>query len=376
MKTPLAWRNLIHDKARNAVAIVGVGFAVLLILMQLGFYGSVLQTATTIQDHLTFDLLIASKNYLFITRPGSFAEARLHQARGVAGVVDAWPLGVSLCPWENPATGRRRAMLVLSCEPHLPAVRVENPSAALTALERPSTVMIDRRSRPEFGPQAAGTRAKMGPLEVEIAGQFTLGTGFGADGAVLTSARTFARLFPQVGPQATNLGLVQLAPGADPDRVAAELRERLPADVQVFTRPELNQRERQHWVVKTSVGVIFGLGVAMALVVGMAIVYQVLSSSIARRLREYATLKALGYPTGYLWRVVLTQAIALAVAGYLPGLLVAWQLYGVTRSAAHIPMQLGWVPAVSVLFLAVGMCAAAGVISLRKVTGADPAELF
>lgn len=376
MKTPLAWRNLIHDKARNAVAVIGVGFAVLLILMQLGFYGSVLRTATTIQDHLDFDLLVCSKDYLYITRPGSFAEARLHQARGVNGVAEAAPINLSFCGWQNPETGRQRAMLVLSCDPHQPAVLVENPSAPLSVLNQPDTVMIDRRSRPEFGPQTAGTRVNVGQTDVTIAGQFTLGTGFGADGAVLTSQRTFARLFPFLPSGTAGLGLVQLKPGFAPDQVAAELRQRLPGDVQVFTRPEINQRERRHWVVKTSVGVIFGLGVAMALVVGMAIVYQVLSSSIARRLREYATLKALGYPTGYLWRVVLTQAIALAVAGYLPGLIVAWQLYGITRRAAHIPMQLTLGPAISVLFLAVAMCAAAGVISLRKVTGADPAELF
>ena len=148
MKTPLAWRNLIHDKARNAVAIIGVGFAVLLILMQLGFYGSVLQTATTIQDHLAFDLLVCSKDYLYITRPGSFAEARLHQARGVNGVLDAWPINLNFCGWQNPETGRRRAMLVLSCDPHDPAVRVENPTAQLSLLNQPDTVMIDRRARP------------------------------------------------------------------------------------------------------------------------------------------------------------------------------------------------------------------------------------
>jgi hypothetical protein len=39
-------------------------------------------------------------------------------------------------------------------------------------------------------------------------------------------------------------------------------------------------------------------------------------------------------------------------------------------------MNLGLGQSIFVLFLAVGMCAAAGMISLRKVTRADPAELF
>lgn len=376
MKTPLAWLNLMHDKARNAVAVAGVGFAVLLILMQLGFYSSVLQTATIIQDHLVFDLMLVSRDYLYITRPGAFAVARLHQARGVDGVAAARPLEVSFAGWKNSQTGRRRAILVVSIDPQEPAVRVEEPSPSLAALSQPDTVMIDRRSRREFGPQTTGTRVDAGPLEVSVVGQFTLGTGFGADGALLVSHRTFGHMVPAQSPQQTNLGLVQLKPGFDPQRVATELRRRLPADVQIFTRPEINNRERRHWVVKTSVGVIFGFGVAMGLVVGMAIVYQVLSSNITRRLKEYATLKALGYPATYLSRVVLVQSVALAVAGYLPGLLAAWQLYAITRRAAQIPMNLGLLPAVFVLVLAIGMCAAAGMICLRKVTQVDPAELF
>ena len=41
MRTPLAWLNLLHNRARTAVALAGVSFSVLLIFMQLGFLGAV-----------------------------------------------------------------------------------------------------------------------------------------------------------------------------------------------------------------------------------------------------------------------------------------------------------------------------------------------
>ena len=63
-----------------------------------------------------------------------------------------------------------------------------------------------------------------------------------------------------------------------------------------MTRAEIAAHERRHWVTKTSVGIIFGFGVFVALLVGIAIVYQVLSSDISSRLAEFATLKAIGYP--------------------------------------------------------------------------------
>ena len=65
-------------------------------------------------------------------------------------------------------------------------------------------------------------------------------------------------------------------------------------------------------MTKTSVGIIFGFGVFVALLVGTAIVYQVLSSDISSRIAEYATLKAIGYPRRYLSRLVLEQALMLA----------------------------------------------------------------
>ena len=60
MKTPLAWKNLVHNKTRTAVGIAGVGFAVILIFMQMGFKGAIRKTATQIYDALDFDLMIRS----------------------------------------------------------------------------------------------------------------------------------------------------------------------------------------------------------------------------------------------------------------------------------------------------------------------------
>jgi putative ABC transport system permease protein len=53
MKTPLAWLNLVHDKTRTLVAIAGVAFAVVLMLMQLGFLNSVRLTALDLIFGLT-----------------------------------------------------------------------------------------------------------------------------------------------------------------------------------------------------------------------------------------------------------------------------------------------------------------------------------
>ena len=77
----LAWSNLTHQRVRTFVSLVGVGFAVLLVFMQLGFLGAVSTTANLIYDQLDFDVMILSKEYVSLNESSSFPRARLSQAR-------------------------------------------------------------------------------------------------------------------------------------------------------------------------------------------------------------------------------------------------------------------------------------------------------
>lgn len=378
MKVPYAWLDLVHDRGRTAIAALGVAFAVLLILMQLGFYGAVGRTAVIIQEKMDFDVLLCSRHYRFMTSPGVLPAARLGQARAVTGVQDVIPLDLSFTTWRIDGPGSRptRAILLLGVDPDHPALDFQKIGADPVALREPDAVLIDRMSRPEFGPQVAGSRGEAGARTVTIVGTFLMGSGFGADGAILASRRTFRRLLPLLPDDTTAFGLVRVTPGRDPAAVARDLRERLPGDVRVYARDELIAHEREHWIVKTSVGVIFGTGVVTSLVVGIAIVSQVLANKIAHHFREFATMKALGYPHRFIVAGVLFQASAIALIGYLPGLLVAALGYAATSRLAHIPMQLGAGEAIAVLGLAVAMCVSAAVVTLRKVALAAPADLF
>ncbi len=127
---------------------------------------------------------------------------------------------------------------------------------------------------------------------------------------------------------------------------------------------------------RTSVGVIFQMGVFVACIVGVIFVYQVIATDITDHFAQYATLRAIGYSPGYLSGVVLRQALALAVLGYVPGLLVALALYALGREEANLLMSMTWQRAVGVLLLSIAMCSFSGLLALRKVKAADPAELF
>ena len=109
---------------------------------------------------------------------------------------------------------------------------------------------------------------------------------------------------------------------------------------------------------------------------GGIIVYQILFSDVQDHLKEYATLKAMGYTHGYLVGVVLQEATMLALFGFVPGVLVAIAVYQQAGAATHLPMEMTMARAALVFSLTVLMCGVSGVIAIRKLRSADPAEVF
>jgi putative ABC transport system permease protein len=390
MKTPLVLLNLLHQPVRSVVAILGVAFAVLLIFMQQGFYASAEISANTLYHALNFDLILISSNYLNSTRPKSFPQTRIDQALEHRDVASVSPLYIDWQTWRiQNSSHQRRAILVLAFPLDEPVFRdnevfrTEPPRQCLDRLLAPDTVLMDTSTRAYFGPRGVGTETELNQRRIEVVGHFTIGTGYGADGMVLTSERTYARLTGSRALRRPALGLIRLKPEARDraDLVKQELRQTLYAhnprdEVRIFTRKEIETQERDYWMHKTSVGIIFQLGVFVALIVGVIFVYQVIATDISDHFAEYATLKAIGYSQRYLSGVVIRQALVLSLLGYIPAFLVTLGLYELGRREAELPLRMTWDRAVGVLLLAVAMCALSGLLALRKVKSADPADLF
>jgi len=118
------------------------------------------------------------------------------------------------------------------------------------------------------------------------------------------------------------------------------------------------------------------MGAAMAFVVGVVIVYQVLSTDVNAHLKEYATFKAMGYRHSYLLSIVFEEAVILAVLGFIPGLILPLGLYSLAAKATALPIYMTLSRAGLVLFLTLFMCLLSGAIATRKLQSADPADMF
>jgi putative ABC transport system permease protein len=378
----LAWLQLWRQKVRFGVAIAGVTFAVVLVFMQVGFEGALYQTAVKLHERLNADVVLIHPNYNIAAFPTQLSRRRLYQALGFRGVRSVTPLYTGLGRWTNPVTGKTRDIFVIGVDPAEEVLAMDEVNAQRDLIRYPDVVLYDELSRPEFGPVAASVRAgrevvtEVSQHRVVVRGLFRLGVSFGIDATCITSDANFQRLFPYRGPGLISVGLIRVEPGADPRAVRDRLAAGLPHDVEVLTKPEYIEREMRYWAAATPIGFVFRFGVIIGLVVGAIIVYQILFADIADHLAEYATLKAIGYTNLYLAGVVLMEALILAVAGYALGVALCVRLYRITESATMLPMRLAPGRGAVVLGLTIVMCWASGLLAMRKLRAADPAEIF
>jgi putative ABC transport system permease protein len=110
--------------------------------------------------------------------------------------------------------------------------------------------------------------------------------------------------------------------------------------------------------------------------VGMIIVYQVLSTDVADHIKEYATFKAVGYGQRFFLGIVFEEALILAILGFIPGMIISVILYALVSAATGLPLVMTPARGIMVLLGTIAMCVISGAIATRKLARANPADLF
>jgi putative ABC transport system permease protein len=371
----LAWRILTHEKGRTGLALGGVFIAILLVFIELGFFVAVPQGGMLVYDQMRFDLLLASQNYQYQAQPWQFPRERLTRAAAVAGVAKATPLYFGAGTWRDPKGGLRLDFFAIGFNPAAQPFAVTDIDRQRDMLQQSDTILVDDSTRPVFGSLEPGREVVINGRRMTIGGTYHLGTGFLGIGVAIMDEANFFRAFGRRNDPA-NLGLIELAPGADAANVAAALRQALPADVQIFTRGELKAHEDSYWTTRTSVGLIFGSGLIVSLIVGLMVLYQTLATQITRHLPEFATLKAIGYADIHLAAVVLIEAAIVVTVAFVPATAAAMALYAVIRSETLLPVVLTLPLLAGVLAATLVMSAGSALLSVSGLRRADPADVF
>ncbi len=381
-RLPIGWLQLTHSRPRMAAALAGVAFANVLVFVQLGMMGALNGTIAQSYGLLRADIMVSATDSKTLTDGSPISRRVLFQALADPEVAAAAPLYLGKVDWTlDGSTNAALSVYALPTE----AARFAAPSVAgtLDRLSMIDTAVSDRRTRgADLGVLAAVS--DQSPLRFEATGRtltasarFALGGGFSADGALLVSDQTFLRLFPQRIAGTPSHILIDVVPGADVTAVADRLSQRLgPEAVKIRSFTQAQAEDLSYQTTKRPTGIIFGIGVAMGVLVGLVIVYQVLSTDVADHLREYATFKAMGYPHRFFLGIVFEEAIILGSLGFLPGIGLSMGIYAGMSAATSLPVVMTLSRAAIVFFGTILACTLSGALATRRLRAADPADLF
>lgn len=374
----LARKTLVYEWRRFLPAVLSVGFAGLLQLLQAALVLGIFSSASLYVTSSSADLWVGYAGTqsvsegraidpdlaaLLLMDPAvrrvehfHWVDGDWHRAHSGVGDVSVYVCGID---------PRANGMLFSRALP--PDLRAR--------LEEPSAVVVDRADLEKLDAHL-GSRATINGRQVRIAGVVS---GLRALGGVnvLASLATARRLDGDPADAARPTYLVaRLADPREASAVAARLSHHKGfGPYQVWTAAELARSSVLFWLFDTGAGsgVLFMAGIVF--LVGVVITSQALVAAVVGSMREYATLNALGVGVRALRWVVLEQAfwvgsLGLASTAVLGGLLLA-----LARSQ-DVPVVLSASIALVCAAVIMALAAVSGLAAMRSLRRADPATLL
>ena len=369
----LAARNLFHDRLRFTATITGIVFSMVLVTVQMGLFVSFRYMVTTMIDHAPADLWVMPIGTKCFEDPSLLDERERFRALSVAGVADVVPILVSFAQWHIPSGGTTPVLLIGSDRNELSLQPWNIIAGDLHDLSIPDAVAVDQSYFERLGTSGLGDTVEIGNLKAKIR-LITKGIrSFTTTPYVFTPldrARAYAGILPS---KATHL-LVHIAPGANLETVRAHLNGVL-AKAMALTPDTFRSRSRSFWLFGTGAGAALFAGALLGMIVGVVVVSQTLYSSTKEFSNEFATLRAIGSSSRYIYTVIIIQALISAVIGFGVAAAMGMVIVRATAESA-LPVLIPPSLMASLFLLTIAMCVLSAMAAVVHVMRTDPAVVF
>jgi putative ABC transport system permease protein len=369
----LAARNLFHDRLRFAATIIGIVFSMVLVTVQMGLFVSFRHMVTTMIDHAPADLWVMPLGTKCFEDPALLDERERFRALSVAGVADAAPVLVSFAQWRVPSGGTTPVLLIGSERNALSLQPWNIVAGDIRDLSVPDTIAIDQSYFERLGTSGLGENVEIRNLKAKVRVVTKGIRSFTTTPFVFTPldrARAYAGISAS---QATYL-LVRLGPGADLESVRTRLNASL-AKAEALTPDAFRSRSRSFWLFGTGAGAALFAGALLGMIVGIVIVSQTLYSSTKEFSNEFATLRAIGSSSRYIYAVIVIQALLSAVIGFGIAAAIGWVIVTTTADSA-LPVLIPSSLLASLFLLTVTMCVLSAMAAIVHIMRTDPAVVF
>lgn len=363
----LAIQNLLQDKTRLALSVVGVAFAVMLILFLLGLRAGMFRSAVIYLDNAPGSVVVAPAG-VRSTGAGSGQFVSKETAEAVASVPGVAGVTPVLQMYAIPELhGQKEVIRLTGYDMALGG----GPWKLAEGREpvAPGDVVVDKVLADRHGFRVGDSFA--------IAGQSLTVVGLSSETSSWTGTYVFApKSFVEtlaLAPGASSFLLVTPAVGTNAAELMASLQG-LP-NTNVLLKSQMMANDEQ--LIAGIADQIVYLMVAAAFVVGALVVGMVIYTATMERRGEYGILKAIGARSGVLYRVVASQAVVAAGLGAVLGVGFAFGMGQLVMNQKPQFLVLIEPSAVAATLAAGFVMALAGALfPARAVARVAPAEVF
>lgn len=376
----IALKMLVGDRAKYFALVFGIAFATLLMSQQVSiFIGLMTRTANQVLDIREADIWVMDPRVRYVDEVEALPDEALGRVRSVAGVEWAVPLYKGLAILRTPAGELNQISLIGVDDASLVGAPRTWLAGDLSALKAPDAIVFDAQGAAFVWPgedplKAVGREAEINDYRVSVRAIADASAPF------ITFPIAYMRysLATRITPPARNkmsFVLVRAAPGEDPKALATAIEKA--TGYQALTRVGFAWRSVNYYLTRTGIPVNFGITIALAVIVGVAITAQTLYLFVVENLKQFGALKAIGATNAQIAGMVLLQSAVVGAVGFGLGIGVCALFFKVTTD---VPALEGFVLRPEVL-LGVGAVVAIIIVlaslgSLTKVFRVDPAIVF
>jgi len=369
----IARQNLFHDKVRLCVTLTGVVFAVVLITIQVGIFLGFTNTIAAVIDNSKADVWVTSRGVKNFDIALPLDEHKYYQVLSCPGIEKASKFIIRFADWKKP-NGYQESIEIVGFET---GKGMGGPWNYITGsdamLDLKDGIIVDQLYMEKLGIDALGTTVEINKKKGRVVG-FTRGIrSFTTSPFVFASLKT-ARSYTHLADDEFTYVMVKGKEGVTPEALKAAILRNV-TNVDAFTTPEFSKLTQDYWMYSTGAGAGLLIAAFLGLIVGTVVVAQTLYATTLDHIGEFATLKAMGAPNSYIYKILFAQATIAAIFGYALGISVASIASDISTFSATVillPTNLK----IAMFGLTLFMCIISAFISIRKVTTLDPALVF
>jgi putative ABC transport system permease protein len=352
----LAFRNIVHDRVRFLLTILGIAFSAFLMMFQGSLLAGFERAASRVIDSIDADLWVMARGVQAFDFAPPMRSDYSAMVRGVDGVESVERIATGIAFFERP-NGTRKTVVVIGRE---------------AARGLPESVAVDASDLGALGLGAL-------PAEIEInAHRERVERSVRGFGSFLGSPYVFGKLTDarrclDLNEDGAMFLVLRIGKGSVAE-VQDALRGRVP-ELDVLNKEQFASRARRYWTTQTGAGGALLTAAVLGFLVGVLIVSQTVYATTLENIEEFATLKALGASRFYVIRIVAAQALVSAILGCAAGM--ALSVPAIDAARRVIPwIATPWQLPVMLAGATLALATLASIAAVRAALTVEPGRVF